>query len=204
MNLWHDLSPGVNPPEKLTSVIEISAGSQNKFELDKDTGLLRLDRVLNGSVMYPTDYGFIPQTLAEDNDPLDILLLSTNPIPERTLVDCRPIGVLHMIDDGETDDKIVMVPYNDPRWVDIESLDQIPVGRKAEIQKFFLTYKLLEKKYEPWQELADQKVGGIGDVPTSFAQPGHKKTEVPGYLDATAAKKIIMECIERYKQKYGK
>ena len=146
INLWRDLPPGPHPPEEITAVIEIPFGSRNKYELDKTTGLMKLDRVLYSSMHYPGDYGFIPRTLAEDNDPCDVVVLVKEPTFPGCMIDARPLGVLHMLDRGEPDDKILAVPLHDPyhqEWFDIAD---IPQHVLKEVAHFFQRYKDLEGK----------------------------------------------------------
>lgn len=128
------------------AIIEIPAGSQNKYEFDKEKGVLRLDRVLYSPVHYPTDYGYIDETLEEDGDPIDILVLVTNPTVPGCLVDCRVIGVLSMADDKGVDNKLLGVAAKDPRWAEVHDLEDIPPHRLREIEHFFKTYKDLEGK----------------------------------------------------------
>ena len=116
MNIWHDLSPEQVKPENFTAVIEISKGSKVKYELDKETGLLRMDRVLYTATHYPQNYGFIPRTYGEDNDPLDVLVLCSEPILPLTMVQCYPIGVIQMVDNGSGDEKIIAIPFSDPTY----------------------------------------------------------------------------------------
>ncbi len=146
MNLWHDLTLGENAPEQFRVIIEIPKGSKNKYEIDKETGLIKLDRAMKTAQDYPFDYGFAPQTLWEDNDPLDVVLLSTYPLHPGILVDVRPVAVMHMIDGGEGDDKIIAVPVSDPRWEEVKDLQDINKHTVKEIQHFFETYKLIENK----------------------------------------------------------
>ena len=115
-NIWHDINPRRISPEKFMAVIEIPKGVKNKYEMDKETGLLRLDRVLYTSTHYPANYGFIPRTYAADNDPLDVLVLCQESIVPMTLVECYPIGVMKMIDDDQVDEKIIAIPFNDPHF----------------------------------------------------------------------------------------
>ena len=143
---WHGLPAGSHPPEKVTAVIEIPSGSRNKYELDKDSGLFRLDRVLYSAVHYPADYGFIPRTLAEDNDPADILVLLNEPTFPGCQIDARPIGVLRMTDRGEPDDKILAVPSNDPFYEEYFDIADIPQHYLREVEHFFHIYKDLEGK----------------------------------------------------------
>jgi inorganic pyrophosphatase len=174
LNLWRDLSPGSHPPEEVTAVIEIPFGSRNKYELDKHTGMLRLDRVLYSAVHYPGDYGFIPRTLHEDGDPLDVLVLIKEETFPGCLIDVRPIGVLKMLDKGEPDDKILAVPRHDPyheEWFDIAD---IPRHQLKEVEHFFQSYKDLEGK----------------------------RVQVAGWGKSEEAMRIIVDSIDRYDQAY--
>lgn len=146
MNPWHDIDPKRVTPERFYSVIEISAGSKNKYELDKDTGLLRLDRILYTSTHYPSNYGFIPLTYAEDNDPLDVLVLCTEKIVPLTIVECIPIGLIRMIDQGFSDTKIIAVCAHDPFYNAYADMNELPDHVFAEIRHFFQVYKTLEGK----------------------------------------------------------
>jgi inorganic pyrophosphatase len=145
MHLWHHLSPGKNPPQWLTAVIEICKGSRAKYEVHKQTGLLVLDRVLHSSVHYPVNYGIIPRTLAEDDDPLDILVLCLEGIQPGTLAYVEVIGVMNMIDQGVPDDKIIGVVTTDPS-VNTLRFPDLPAHFKAELAHFFETYTDLENK----------------------------------------------------------
>ncbi|HUF31514.1 MAG TPA: inorganic diphosphatase [Gemmatimonadaceae bacterium] len=163
MNLWRDLSPGSDPPDILTAVVEIPSGSRNKYELDKESGLIRLDRVLYSAVHYPGDYGFIPRTLAEDGDPCDVLVLLNEPTFPGCQIDVRPIGVLRMLDRGEPDDKILAVPCHDPSYGEYFDIADIPQHYLREVEHFFGIYKDLEGKrmeVRGWEksELAAQAV----------------------------------------------
>jgi inorganic pyrophosphatase len=146
LNFWRDLSPGAHAPEMVTTVVEIPRGSRNKYELDKETGLLRLDRVLYSAMHYPGDYGFIPKTLHEDNDPLDIIVRTDEPTFPGCLIDVRPIGVLRMLDRNEPDDKILGVPATDPRTAEYFDIADLPQHFLKEIEHFFHVYKDLEGK----------------------------------------------------------
>ncbi len=146
-NPWHDVSPGAHAPAAVAVIIETRGNSRNKYELDKTNGIFKLDRVLQSSVHYPGDYGFIPQTLFEDGDPLDVLLLIREPTHTGCLVDARPIGVLRMRDGGEPDDKILAVPTNDPYQREFLDIDDIPQHILREVEYFFGTYKTLERKH---------------------------------------------------------
>jgi len=148
MHPWHDISVSklTTKGQTIPAVIEIPKGSKNKYELDKDTGILRLDRVLYSSVNYPANYGFIPQTLSEDGDPLDILVIGQTAIDPLILVDAVPIGLMKMRDDKGIDDKIIAVCASDPAYNSITSLKGLPAHTLNEIKRFFLDYKTLEKK----------------------------------------------------------
>ncbi len=146
MHPWHGVSLGPKAPELVPAVIEVPKGSKNKYELDKESGLIKVDRVLYSSVQYPANYGFIPQTLCEDNDPLDILVLGQEPVYPLTIMFAKPIGVMKMVDQGEADDKIIAVHADDPEYKDYSSLKELPRHRMIEIKRFFEDYKALEKK----------------------------------------------------------
>lgn len=145
-NPWHQISPGSDVPNSVNAIIEISNGSKGKYELDKDTGLLLLDRVLSSSVVYPANYGFIPQTYCDDKDPLDILVICSVDILPMTLVEAKIIGVMHMVDGGEQDDKLIAVAKNDPIYNYINDVEQLAPHVMKEIVQFFESYKALEKK----------------------------------------------------------
>ena len=170
-NIWHDISPKRITNEKFYAVIEISKGGKNKYELDKETGLLKLDRVLFTSTHYPANYGFIPRTFGDDGDPLDVLVLCSEAIQPMTLVECKPIGVLNMTDSDSCDDKIIAVPVNDPNYNCYNDIKELPKHRFEEIKHFFQVYKTLE---------AD-KVTAV--------------TEISG---AKKAKEVIKKSIESY------
>ena len=147
MHPWHDIP--VDPAvieTRLPVVIEIPAGSKNKYELDKPTGILKLDRVLYSSVHYPANYGFIPRSYCDDGDPLDVLVLGQEPVVPLTMMFVRPIGVMHMRDQGKADDKILAVNTVDPVVSHIQELDDAPPHSMTEIRRFFLDYKVLEEK----------------------------------------------------------
>lgn len=143
---WHQVSPGEDLPNSVNAIIEIPRGSKAKYEIDKDSGLIKLDRVLFSSVMYPANYGFIPQTYCDDKDPLDILVLSSVDVYPMTLVEAKVIGVMHMIDGGEQDDKIIAVAKNDMSVNYINDLSELPPHTMKEIVRFFQDYKALEGK----------------------------------------------------------
>ena len=175
MNIWHDMNPSEITPTDFTSVIEISKDSQCKYELDKHTGLLRLDRVLYTATHYPANYGFIPRTYADDGDPLDVLVLCARPIQPLTLVRTYPIGVMRMLDDGRMDDKIIAIPFSDPTYNGIRSIDQMPPHIFDEIMHFFSVYKQLE----------------------------NKQTAVKTLFDRDKAEAIIAEALECYEKTFG-
>lgn len=156
MNIWHDISKSRVSPEKFVCVIEISKGSQCKYELDKETGRLLLDRVLYTSTHYPQNYGFIPLTYAGDNDPLDVLVLCSQPILPLTIVTARPIGAIKMIDSGEIDEKIIAVLDNDPMYADYKSVHDLPTHTFNEIRHFFQVYKSLEGKETVVHQVQDR------------------------------------------------
>ena len=143
-NPWHDIPPGDESPRIVNAIIEIPRDSQQKYELDKETGILKLDRFLYSAVYYPGDYGFIPQTLWEDGDPMDIIILTNKPVYPLTLVRARVIGVIRMVDAKELDDKIIAVYDSDPRYSEYNSLKDIPKHVIAELKHFFETYKELQ------------------------------------------------------------
>ena len=157
MNIWHDMDPKQITPKDFSAVIEISKGSRCKYELDKHTGLLRLDRVLYTSTHYPASYGFIPRTFADDGDPLDVLVLCNEPIQPLTLVRVYPIGVMRMLDDGHIDDKIIAVPFTDPNYNTYRSIDELPAHIFDEIMHFFKVYKQLENKQTDIKELYNRE-----------------------------------------------
>jgi inorganic pyrophosphatase len=159
MNIWHDISPVRIKPESFYAVIEITKGSKNKYELDKETGMMRLDRILYTSTHYPANYGFIPRTYAEDGDPLDVLVLCSEPIIPASLVRCTPIGVLSMIDGGFVDHKIIAVPQNDPVYNSYSNIEELPRHVSDEIMHFFTVYKTLESK-----ETAIEAVNGAAEA----------------------------------------
>ena len=158
MNIWRDIHPRRITAEKFEAVIEIERGSKLKYELDKETGLLRLDRVLYTSTHYPANYGFIPKTYAEDNDPLDVLVLCQEQILPLTLVECYPIGILEMLDNDESDEKIIAVPVNDPSYCGYKDVSELPSHLFDEISHFFEVYKILEDKHTAVQKISDRSV----------------------------------------------
>lgn len=176
MNLWHEISLGENAPEEFNTIIEIPKGSKNKYEVDKETGLIKLDRAMKTGQDYIFDYGFAPQTLWEDDDPLDVIVLSTFPLQSNILVVVRPVAVMRMIDDGEGDDKIIAVPTEDPRWDEVKDLEDLNKHTIKEIQHFFETYKQIEDK----------------------------KVEISGFEGKEAAKQAVKKSIKLYEGKYKK
>ena len=175
MNIWHDIDPAEITPTDFTAVIEIPKGSSCKYELDKKTGIIRLDRVLYTATHYPANYGFIPRTYADDGDPLDVLVLCAEPIYPLSLVQVYPIGCMRMIDDGKEDDKIIAIPFSDPTYRGISSIDELPAHIFDEIMHFFTVYKQLENKQTAVKELFDRK----------------------------EAEEIIQSCIQAYAEKFG-
>lgn len=172
MHPWHDVEVGKNSPEVITAVIEIPSGSKVKYELDKSSGLLIVDRILYSSVRYPANYGFIPQTYCEDHDPLDVLVLCQEPVAPMSIMRVKPIGVMKMIDQGEHDDKIIAVHADDPEFNSYKDVSELPPHRMNEVRTFFEDYKALE----------------------------NKTVEVGEILGAAEAKKVLIESIELYKK----
>ncbi|MBT5375636.1 MAG: inorganic diphosphatase [Nitrospinaceae bacterium] len=146
MNPWHDVDLGEKFPDVFPAIIEVPKGSKTKYELDKATGMIRVDRILYSSVQYPANYGFIPQTYCDDNDPLDVLVLGQDPVYPLSIVSAKPIGVMEMIDQGEKDDKIIAVHANDPEYAHYNAIEELPPHRMKEIRRFFEDYKVLENK----------------------------------------------------------
>ncbi len=149
MNLWHEVPLGKGAPEEFNTIIEIPKGSYNKYEVDKETGLIALDRANYTAAPYPFDYGFAPQTYWEDNDPLDVVVLTTFPLSPGILVKVRPVAVLDMIDDGDSDMKVIAVPADDRRWDDVNDLTDLNKHNLKEYEHFFQTYKALKGKPAP-------------------------------------------------------
>ena len=171
--IWHDIEPSRITPTDFITVIEISKGSKNKYELDKSTGVLILDRVLYTSTHYPANYGLIPRTLAGDGDPMDVLILSSEPLLPLSLVRCYPIGVIVMNDNGSTDEKIIAIPFSDPTYNNYKSIRDLPSHIFEEMQHFFRVYKELENK------------------PTSVSET----------FDVDVAVKIVQKSIDEYIEK---
>lgn len=170
-NFWHDIEPGADIPEIINVIVEIPKGSMNKYEYDKKHNMIKLDRVLFSPFHYPGDYGLVPQTLSEDGDPLDALVLVTNPTYPGILIEARPIGLLQMKDDGKSDDKIICVSTNDPRYLHTVDIADMADHYRSEVAHFFQVYKDLEGK----------------------------KVEILGWKGSKEAKQIIIESIKRYK-----
>ena len=171
MNILHDISPERIKPDDFVACIEIEKGSKNKYELDKETGMIILDRVLYTSTHYPMNYGFIPRTLSGDDDPLDVFVLCSQPIEKMSLVRCYPIGVIYLTDRNETDEKIIAIPFGDPQYNEYTDISELPSHIIDELKHFLSVYKQLENKVV--------KVLKVGS---------HEQ-----------AKQTIKECIENYK-----
>lgn len=146
MNVWHDVSPKRIKPDSFEVCVEIQKGSKVKYELDKETGRMRLDRILYTSTHYPANYGFIPRTYADDYDPLDVLVLCSEAIFPMTLVHCYPVGMITMIDGGRKDEKIIAIPFDDPTYNGYTDIRQLPGHIFEEMRHFFTVYKTLEGK----------------------------------------------------------
>jgi inorganic pyrophosphatase len=174
MNLWHDIESGT--ADEMNVIIEIPRGSKNKYEIDKETGLIKLDRAMHTAQDYPFDYGFVPQTLWDDEDALDVIVLTTYPLSTGILVPVRPIAILNMIDDGDADDKVIGVPVNDPRWDEVTDLADINAHSLKEFEHFLSTYKNLSGK----------------------------KVEVSGYKGRVEAQAAFVRSKTLYQEKFGK
>lgn len=176
MSIWHDIAPERITPTDFLAVIEISKGCKNKYELDKESGILILDRVLYTSTHYPANYGFIPRTYSEDDDPLDVLVLCSEEIVPLAMVRCYPIGVVMMQDGGDMDYKIIAIPFKDPNWNIYKEIEELPPHIMDEISHFFRVYKQLEGK----------------------------ETTVFQVKDRSFAELIIKDNIHQYKKKFCK
>ena len=173
-NIWHDISPSRITAEDFIAVIEIEKGSKKKYELDKETGSLILDRILYTSTHYPANYGLIPRTYADDNDPLDVLVLCSEVIQPLSLVRCYPIGVITMLDQGKLDEKIIAIPFKDPTYNSYHDVSELPSHIFTEMSHFFTVYKNLEQK----------------------------ETMVDEVRAAEDAKKVIQKCLDQYIEKF--
>ncbi len=176
MNIWHDINPERIKSDDFIAVVEIKKGSKKKYELDKETGLIILDRILYTSTHYPANYGFIPRTYGEDNDPLDVLVLCSDGLEPLSMVRCYPVGVIRMIDDNQVDDKIIAIPFKDPTWNFCNGMKDLPPHLAEEIEHFFQVYKMLE----------------------------HKETTVLTVLDKEDALDIINKAMDRYNTIFNK
>ena len=156
-NIWHDISPKRINAEDFICVVEISKGSKKKYELDKETGYIMLDRILHTSTHYPANYGFIPRTYGDDNDPLDVLLLCSEKLEPLTLARAYPIGVITMYDSGSSDEKIIAIPYNDPTYNNYKNIEDLPSHIFDEMMHFFKVYKHLENKQTAVKEIKGRK-----------------------------------------------
>jgi len=157
IHAWHDITPGENIPNEFNAVIEIPFGSSVKYELDKNSGLIKLDRILYSAVYYPANYGFIPQTLAEDDDPLDVLVFCQEPVVPLTIIQARTVGLMTMIDGGKKDHKIIAVASKDPEFNSYTDAQQMPPHRLMMLRRFFQDYKLLEGKAVEVDEVQSPK-----------------------------------------------
>jgi inorganic pyrophosphatase len=172
---WHDVPIGEDVPDEFNIVVEVSKGSKVKYEIDKETGLLEVDRILYSSVVYPENYGFIPQTLADDDDPLDVLVLMQEPVLPLSILEVRPIGLLPMVDEGENDENIICIHVEDPQYEEFTNVNQFSEHRLREIQQFFMEYKNLE----------------------------NKEVEVGDIKGPNEAKEYIQHSIEQYKKQFS-
>lgn len=177
MDLWHDVPLGENVPEEFNTIIEIPRGSNNKYEIDKETGLIALDRANYGAAGYPIDYGFAPQTYWEDDDALDVIVLSTSPLFPGVVVKVRPVALMEMTDSGDEDSKVIAVPVKDRRWDDIQDLDDLNTHQLKEFQDFFENYKNLSGKDEV--------------------------VTVHGFKGKKEAREAVTKSIELYKKKFS-
>lgn len=157
MNIWHDINPKRINPDDFIAVIEITKGSKKKYEMDKETGLIILDRILYTSTHYPANYGFIPRTLGDDGDPLDVLVLCSEGINPMCMVRCYPIGLINMIDGGKGDEKIIAIPFNDPTYNTYNDISELPKHIFDEMTHFFSVYKALEGKETAVDEVQGKK-----------------------------------------------
>ncbi|EKD67169.1 MAG: hypothetical protein ACD_48C00563G0001 [uncultured bacterium] len=176
MNLWHDVPLGDKKPEEINVIIEIPRGSLNKYEIDKETGLIALDRVSHTAQPFPFDYGFAPQTLWDDGDALDVIVMTTEPLHPGILVRVRPVGLMKMIDSGESDDKIIAVPVDDPRWAEVKTIDDVNKHTLKTMKHFYENYKTLQ----------------------------NKEVLINGFEGREQASAAVLRSIDMYKEKYAK
>jgi inorganic pyrophosphatase len=176
MNIWHDIAPERITKDSFYAVIEIQKGGKVKYELDKETGLILMDRILYTSTHYPANYGFIPRTYAQDKDPLDVLVLCSEQIISMSLVQCYPIGVISMVDGGDSDEKIIAIPFGDPMYNGYKDISDLPKHIFDEMSHFFSVYKALENKV----------------------------TAIENIEGRDAAVRIIQDCIDEYSRVFGK
>lgn len=172
MNLWHDVEPGTS--DEMNVIVEIPRGSKNKYEIDKKTGLIALDRVMHSAQDFPFDYGFVPKTLWHDGDALDVMILTTHPLQSGILVRARPVGFMEMIDSGDNDNKILAVPVDDVRWANVKDISDVNPHTLKEIEHFYSTYKKLQ----------------------------NKEVEVKGFKGKSEAKAAFSEALELYAKEY--
>lgn len=176
MNILHDINPERIKPDDFIAVIEIEKGCKNKYELDKETGLLYMDRILYTSTHYPANYGFLPLTHCDDNDPLDVFVYSSQPIQPMSLVRCYPLGAINMIDSNKKDTKLIAVPYGDPQFNSYKEIEDLPPHLIDELKHFLRVYKELE----------------------------NKTTQIDGFYDSKYAKEQIELALKEYKAKFKK
>lgn len=176
LNIWHNISDGRVKKEEFVAVIEIPKGSKKKQELDKETGMLKVDRILHTSMQYPHNYGFIPKTLGDDHDPLDVWVFCSESLTELSIIRCFPIGVIDMLDNGEGDEKIIAIPFDDPLYNTYTSIDKFPPHVFEELIHFLKVYKELEGK----------------------------KIKIRGLYGKQEAEEVIEKCIARYKTVFTK
>ena len=172
MNLWHDIEPGTK--EAINVIIEINKGSKNKYEIDKKTGMIALDRVMRSAQDFPFDYGFVPKTLWHDGDALDVMILTTYPLLSGLLVRVRPVALMEMVDSGDNDNKILAVPTDDVRWDNVKDLSDVNPHTLKEIEHFYTTYKKLQ----------------------------NKEVEVKGFKGKSEAEAAFNEALELYAKEY--